>query len=272
MALAVVLFIVAAISYGLGRKHRGSPEVAAGGPPTDGASTVPKRHSLSKANRVPGDSAFNALERGAPFAQNMTSAERGYEAARINLDDALKQIASLPVAERMGFTTGIFSFVARNHTPADALRVYERVPEPFRPNALRALVGEWIYTRSSLDEDQRYNRREGTFTISGSRLGLELELTSMLASTKPDAELAAAWLDAFSNHSSRSEMFLSLSRSLGDKDPTALLSRIEGWTPWERERVTQNVLANWSDDSPKDAWQWYQDNQGRFDQDLSSAF
>lgn len=271
VALAVVLFIVAAISYGLGRKHGGSREVSADRALTTAESTVPKRHSLSKANRVTGDSAFNALDRGAPFAQNLTSAERGYEAARINLDDALKQIASLPVAERMGFTTGIFSFVARNHTPADALKVYQRVPEPFRPNALRALVGEWIYTRSSLDEDQRYIRREGIFTISGSRLGLELELTSMLASTKPDAELASAWLDAFSNHSSRSEMLLSLSRSLGDKDPTVILSRIESWTPWERERVTQSVLASWSQESPKDAWQWYQANRDRFDQDLSSS-
>jgi hypothetical protein len=136
---------------------------------------------------------------------------------------------------------------------------------------LRALVGEWIYTRSSLDEDQRYIKREGAFTISGFRVGLEVELTSMLASARPDAELAAAWLDAFSNYSNRSEMLMSLSRSLGDKDPDAILRRIEGWTPWEKERVTRNVLANWSYESPKDAWQWYQANRGRFDQDLSSS-
>ena len=225
---------------------------------------------IRKANPLP-ENSQSALHRGAPFAQNLTSAERGYEAASINLDEALKQIASLPVSERMGFTTGIFSFVARTHTPADALKVYQRVPEAFRPNALRALVGEWIYTRSSLPEDQRHNRREGTFTISGSRLGLELELTSMLASVQPDAELAAAWIDAFSNHSSRSEILLGLSRALADKNPDAVLARTEGWTPWEQERVMHRTLANWADESPKDAWQWYQANRGRFDQDLSSS-
>src|SRR5687767_285836 len=251
VALAVVLFIVAAISYGLGRRHastQGSPDRA----PTQIENTEIARKPHSRANRGAEDSKFNALGRGAPFAQNMTSAERGYEAARINLEDALSQLGSLPVAERMGFTTGIFSFVARNHAPSDALKVYQRVPQAFRPNALRALVGEWIYTRSSLDEDQRHIKREGAFAVSGSRVGLEFELTSMLASAGPDAELASAWLDAFSNHSNRSEMLSILSRSLGDKDPKAILSRVEGWTPWEKERVTRSALANWSYDSPKD--------------------
>jgi hypothetical protein len=273
LALAVVLFIVAAIAYGLGRRH-GSTQ---GVPPTralkhmGNTETGPRPHPMDKDDPVTEHSGSNALERGAPFAQNMTSAERGYDAARINLDDALKQMESLPVAERMGFTTGIFSFVARNQTPADALKVYQRVPEAFRANALRALVGEWIYTRSPLSEDQRHIKREGTFTISGSRLGLEVELTSMLASARPDAELASAWLEAFSNHSSRSEIFLSLSRSVGDKQPDLVLSRTEGWTPWEKERVTRNVLASWSYESPRDAWQWYQANRGGFDQDLSSS-
>src|SRR5215208_6448162 len=115
VAFAVVLFIVAAISYGLGRKHGGSREVSVERTLTDAETAVLKRHSKAP---VSGDSGFKALDRGAPFAQNMTSAERGYEAARINLDEALKQIASLPVAERMGFITGIFSFVARDQTPA----------------------------------------------------------------------------------------------------------------------------------------------------------
>jgi hypothetical protein len=273
VALAVVLLTVAAISYGLGRRHGHNQESSASRALMDVESTnsISKPRLTRKADRGGGQSELSALDRGAPFAQNMTSAERGYEAASINLDDALKQIESLPVAERLGFTTGIFSFVARNHTPADALKVYQRVAEPFRANALRALVGEWIYTRSSLPEDQRHTKREGAYTISGSRFGLEYELTSMLASVQPDAELASAWLDAFSNHSNRSEMLLTLSRSLGDKDPQAALARTEGWTPWEKERATRHILANWSYKSPEDAWQWYQANRGQFHEDMSAS-
>ena len=269
----VLLLIVAAISYGLGRRHGSRGRFAAnhGITQADNSATAPsaKARVIPNANALP-ENSQSALHRGAPFAQNLTSAERGYEAARIDLEAALNQIASLPVPERMGFTTGIFSFVARNHTPADALKVYQRVAEPYRPNALRALVGEWIYTRSSLPEEQRHTRRESVFTISGSRLGLELELTSMLASVRPDAELASAWIDAFANHSNRSEILLGLSDALGDKKIDAILSRTEAWTPWEQERVAQRVLANWAHESPKEAWQWYQANRGRFDQDLSS--
>jgi hypothetical protein len=270
VALAVVLLAVAAIAYGLGRRN-GSREATNRAPPqVENTETAPKPH-MSRAKRAAGEPELKALARGAPFAQNLTSAERGYEAARINLDDALKQIESLPVAERMGFITGIFSFVARNQTPADALKTYQRVPEKFRANALRALVGEWIYARSTLDEDQRHLRREGAFATSGSRVGLEIELASLLASTQPDAELTSAWLDAFSNHSNRSEMLLTLSRSLGSKDLDAVLARMEGWTPWEKERVTQHVLADWSYKSPKEAWEWYRANHSRFEQDLSSS-
>jgi hypothetical protein len=273
-ALIIVLLIVVAISYGLGRRHGGTRQVSVSPAPAHAENTevAPKSRVVNKAGHAAGGSGFNALDRHAPFAQNLTSAERGYEAARISLDDALSQIESLPVAERMGFTTGIFSFVARNHTPADAMKVYQRVPEAFRANALRALVGEWIYTRSSLPEDQRHIKREGAFAISGSRFGLEIELTSMLASSSPDPELASAWLNAFSNHSNRSEMLLTLSRRLGStSEPDAILARMEGWTPWEKERVTHHVIASWSYQSPQEAWQWYQANRGRFDQDLSSS-
>ena len=273
--LLLLLLVVAAISYGLGRKHGASANRPVPQTPTitdaESANTVapPKTNTRTRAN--PAGEHSNPLDTSLPFAQNMSAFARGYEAAKANVDEALSRIQTLPVQERLGFITGIFSFVARNHSPADALRIYQRVPEASRPNALRALVGEWIYTRSPLDENTRYIQRDGTLGISGFRLGLEVELTSMLASSKPDAELATAWLDAFSNHSSRSEMLLSLAGSLEPNKHEALLKHIEGWTPWEKERVTRSVLGNWSEKSPKEAWDWYQANRNRFDQDFSSS-
>jgi hypothetical protein len=273
-ALLVILLVVAVISYGLGRKHGASARTPISATPTTTDRNT-ERVSLSKADTQTRTSPVREhsapSDTGMPFAQNMSSFAQGYEAAKANLDEALSRIETLPVPERMGFITGIFSFVARNHSPADALQIYQRVPAASRPNALRALVGEWIYTRSPLDEDMRHIKREGTLGISGFRLGLEVELTSMLASTKPDAELASAWLDAFSNHSSRSEMLLSLAGSLGPNKHETVLDHMEGWTPWEKERVTRSVLGNWSDKAPKEAWDWYQANRNRFDQDFSSS-
>jgi hypothetical protein len=275
VALLVILLLVAAISYGLGRRHgasdgRPNPTTSTITDPNSAeTSTRPKTSTRTRGNSAGEHS--NASDTGLPFAQNISSFARGYEAASANVDEALRRIETLPVPERMGFITGIFSFVARNHSPADALRIYQRVPAASRPNALRALVGEWIYTRSPLDEDMRHIKREGTLTISGFRVGLEVELTSMLASAKPDAELASAWLDTFSNHRSRSEMLLSLAASLGPKEHETVLNHMEEWTPWEKERVTRSVLGNWAEKSPNEAWDWFQANRNRFDRDFSST-
>src|SRR6185436_9684578 len=235
VALLLALLVVGAAGYGLGRRHGASVRESLPTTPTVVEAESPAPAFWSKAG---GRSSANPVSEqpqpsdpNLPFAQNTSSFARGFEAAKANVDEALGRIESLPVPERMGFITGIFSFVARNHSPSDALKIYQRVPEASRPNALRALVGEWIYTRSSLDEDMRHIKREGTFTISGNaRVSLEVELTSMLASSKPDAELASAWLDAFAKHSSRSDMLLSLASSLGLDKPETLLNHMNGWT------------------------------------------
>ena len=271
VTLVALLLLVAGLSYVLGRRHAVSPDAAGA------QSVVAQIHDLQSSS-TPKTSenkpletvrAFQRIDTTAPFAQNMTAAERGYEAARIDLEAALKQIESLPVSERMGFITGIFSFVAKNRTPAEGLNVYKQLPEAHRPNALRALVAEWIYSRSPLDENMRYLKREGTLTLSGSRAGLEVELSSMLASSQPDAELMAAWLDAFSNHSARSEIFSALSGRVAYLDPDSMLARTEGWTAWEKERATKSFLSNWSYGAPQDAWNWYQARRERFEEDFS---
>jgi hypothetical protein len=274
VTFVTVVLLVAGISYDLGRRH------GVGG----GAQAIPEQsNSLpllhdaeapiqKKADRDPSGTirAVERIDLAAPYAQNMTAAQRGYEAARADLDAALKQIDSLPVTERMGFITGIFSFVAKNRTPAEGLKVYQQVPEAHRPNALRALVSEWIYSRSPLDENMRHLKREGTLTISGSRAGLEVELSSMLASSQPDAELTAAWLNNFSRHSARSEIFSRLSGRVAFLDPDSMLTRTEGWTAWEKEHAARSFLSNWSYGAPQEAWNWYQSHRERFDRDFSS--
>jgi hypothetical protein len=275
LSYAVFILVVAGAAYGLGRMQGRAKMVAAPPGPFDARqehrADPTDRNTLSEAKSVSGSFKFEPVNRDVPYAQNMTSAQRGFEAARLNVEDALKQVETLPVAERMGFISGIFSFVAKHHTPADGLKIYQTVPEAHRPNALRALVAEWIYARSPLEEDMRYIKREGTLTINGSRLGLEVELSSMLASSKPDAELATAWLDAFSNHSSRSEILLSMAGSSAKENVNAALDRTKDWTAWEKERVTRGMLSNWASEKAQEAWEWYLSERGRFEQDFSSS-
>jgi hypothetical protein len=268
--LAGALIIVAGISFQLGRRQGASGKAVPSDRPLLASAEAEPSLNAKTLRSTPRreDFEMNPGDASVPFAQNLTSAQRGFAAAAANLDDAIRQINSLPLAERLGFTTGVFSFVARNFSPAEALEVYRKFPVP---NALRALVAEWVYTRSPLDEDRRSFERDRILTLSSSRVGLEVELASMLATTQVDSELATAFFEAFSNESNRSDVFLALSRRLTRENPDTLFSRTEGWTPWERERVMSRFLTDWAVDSPGDAWQWYQGNRGRFDQDFSSS-
>jgi hypothetical protein len=267
LTFVVVLLLVAVASYSFGRRNASSTVQSAAPIPAPSKETI----SIQKPNGGPVVAANNPPPADAPFAQNMTAAQRGFAAASLNIDDALNTIESLPVPERMGFVHGIFSFVAKNHTPADALAIYKKTPDGQKANALRGLVGEWIYTRSPLDEEARYLRREGTLTINGSRQGLEVELTAMLAAAQPDVELTSAWLDAFSNHSSRSEILSQLAPQMRGDNPAALLKRTEGWTSWEKERFTRQFLSSWAYTKPQEAWEWYQSQRGNLGQDFTST-
>jgi len=274
-----VLIIVAGLSYGLGRKHgagtRERPHHPAIGqsanlatPPSPGAA-APEDASPQEATAI--KPALAALDRTAPFVQNMISAQAGYEAAKLNLDNALKQIETLPTSERKGFITGVFSFVARHRSPAEALALYGQQGEKVRSDALRALASEWVSTRSPLDEEKRYAVRERVQAAGGGRLGLEVELAFAIASSAPDDELVTAWLNAFSTHPGRSEMLPVLANKLIRENPDALLDRVEGWTEWERERALRAVLEDWASRSPQEAWTWYQAQRARLGQDLAPS-
>lgn len=265
MIIAVVL-VVGIVSYEVGRRQGAAHKHIAAVQERPAVKVV----EVAQPAQVMTAPIVAQVDPAVPYAQNLTAAQRGYEAAAANVEEALKQIDSLPVSQRKAFVTGIFSFVAKNRSPADALKVYKDAPEAHRANALRALVAEWVYSRSPFEEDMRYSKREAVLAMSGSRVGLEAELTAMLASSKPDAEVAGAWLDAFSQHRSRSEIFSILAGGPGVDNAESLMSRTESWTPWEKERVAKSFLSNWAQGAPQEAWNWYQSNRERFDQNYAS--
>ncbi len=280
MRFAVVLILVACFAYGLGRWH-GAAKWAGAYPSAAGQVTnrpaIPSpRAPTSKDISLPhsvsvGKPAPTAWDRTAPFVQNMLSAQAGYEAAELNLDNALKQIKTLPVSERKGFVIGVFTFIARHRSPADALALYGQQDSSARGDALRALASEWISTRGPMDEDQRYALRERVQSATSGKLGLEVELAYAIASSQPDAELVTAWLNAFSTHPGRSEMLPVLADKLIREDPEALLDRTTGWTEWERNRAVRTVLEEWANRAPQEAWNWYQAQQSRLGPDLAPS-
>jgi hypothetical protein len=131
-----------------------------------------------------------------PFALKANSYERGYEAAATDLENALAQLQLLPATERKAFVFGVFAWVARNRTPSDALDIVTELPASVRSDALRGLVGEWIYTQSEMGVEHRSYRRDLAFSTSGNRLGLEAELASMISGAQLGPGIRFSWLDA----------------------------------------------------------------------------
>jgi hypothetical protein len=279
--LTVVLALVAGLSYNLGRRHGASgrgltgPSAGTLAARADTAAPTPDpRASRTESfgwENLAAKTGPNALDRTAPFVQDMLSAKAGYEAAQLNLDEALKQIESLPGSERKGFITGVFSFIARHRSPAEALALYGQQGATVRGDALRALASEWVSARSPLDEEKRSAVRERVQAARGGKLGLEVELAFAIASSQPDDELASAWLNTFATHPGRSEMLPVLANKLIRENPDALLDRTAGWTEWERTRAARTVLEDWASRAPQEAWTWYAAQQARLGQDLAPS-
>ncbi len=273
----VIMIIIVGFAYTLGRKHgaarreviqpsrTGSNEqlaVSSSQAAATAAGTLP-----FGVTAVPKEK-FHDLDRSVPFVRNLMHAMAGYEAATLNVEDALKQLETLPLSEKRSFTTGVFSFFASHRSPSEALALYAKQGETVRSDALRALASEWISARSSLDEETRSALRARVQAAGGGRFGLEVELAAAIASSAPDSELINSWLNAFATHPGRSEMLPVLGSRLVRENPDALLERIRGWTDWERERAARTVLEDWASRDPQEAWTSYQAQRERLGQDL----
>src|SRR5262245_31681917 len=104
LTFLAVLLVLAGLAYEFGRRYRGRG---------DGRGTDDRAHPIvettpslraaaeSESDQVELARRSGGINPAAPFAQNTISAQRGYEAARSDLEAALKQIESLPVPERM---------------------------------------------------------------------------------------------------------------------------------------------------------------------------
>src|SRR5688500_11137468 len=93
-----ILLLVAGLSYGLGRRQGGGSAAtqqtnSSVAPLQDSQASLQRR---ADRDRFENGSAPDRIAVAAPFAQNMTAAQRGYEAAQLDLDAALKQIETLP--------------------------------------------------------------------------------------------------------------------------------------------------------------------------------
>ncbi len=193
----------------------------------------------------------------------------GLAEARSDWEKALDRAQSLNGREQALYVSGLFQHIAENSSPRDALTIASAQEGAVRSFALKALVAEWAIDKN-LPTDQRENRQRRVLGVSNDRFGLEVELASILSRAETDPSVKSAWIDAFPNHPSRSEIAARLSPSLPDFDPRQALTRAEGWTEWEKSRFAASLVDSWSRQNPREAWEWFSQNPGSLPAEASS--
>ncbi len=185
--------------------------------------------------------------------------ELGRNEARADLEAALEKARTLQGSDLIQYVSGMFSFVARNSSPRDALTIANSQEGPLRVRALQTLVSEWTGQSQEGGSTQytRMRRMPGSY---GGRFGIEAELASVIARSNANPEIAEAWIESFSNHPSRSEIVARLAPADPNFNPSDVLSHSRNWTDWERSRFEESLMQIWAQQEPSAAWSWVTEN------------
>lgn len=268
-----LIVLIGILAYALGFR-RGSHSKQATPPETlehPLAKTEPNSQSPALPSPLESDDDASGDRRIGDAAEASTDwRARGYEAGLAGLEEAFQQANSLKGRDQAFFIAGLFSNIAEYSSPRDALTIASAQDGAIRDLALKALVSEWTSDSESLKPNERESRSRRILGLSGTRQGLEVELASILGRAKPDPAVSQAWMEAFADHPGRSEIAARLAPGQTDYDPDASLMIPADWTDWEKDRFSKSLLTNWAQQNPKDAWNWYSENQERFPRELSS--
>ena len=184
--------------------------------------------------------------------------QAGFDLAATDLDQAIARAESLPYHQQIGYVTGVFSYLAENRSPSDALKFADVQEGRIRQLGLKTLVAEWMLDGGGIEDENEHWQR--VLRYGGGLVGLEAGLTSFIAEANLDPSIEAAWREAFANHPSRSEIAARFAASRASSNPDFALEIDDRWTDWEKERFRESVIENWSRNDPAAVWDWYTKN------------
>ncbi len=268
------LALVVALTYGLGYRQ-GSQSAKSESPEALARAAAESEPTTElPSNAVPPTTTPRSVESvrtEAPIADQPDWQTLGYEAALDDLDEALRRANSLDQRDQEIFVSGLFAYIAEHSSPRDALTIANEQEANLRGLALKTLAAEWSLDSNSLADEELENRRRRIMNVSGARLGLEVELASIIAQTDPDPSIADAWIDAFADRPGRSQIAAVLIANQDGIDPDSAFAIAENWTDWEKNRFSENLLTNWARKSPSEAWNWYSENSSTLSTDQTGT-
>lgn len=193
--------------------------------------------------------------------------DQGFRDAALSLEDSLLYAESLNGRSRQQYLLGVFSQIASTQTPEEALRIAQTQAPSVRQIGLKALASSWVSQNESLSPDQRDRLQNRILRLGGGRLGLEVELASILGQQNVGANITDAWLTAHASHPGRSEMQARFAAGGSAEQIERAIAQSRSWTPWEQANFSESLVYQWTLKDPSQAWNWYSENNDRFSTD-----
>ncbi|MDQ8185814.1 hypothetical protein [Pelagicoccus sp. SDUM812002] len=244
-----------AVGYRIGASKTGASSMEpAPAPPNAALVQAPTGVSKAEVEMPTTEPSLESIQAPTP----MSPREEGYQAASSNIENALEQIEILQGRERLRFARGVFEYLASVQEPDLSLELANLQDPMTRDIALKTLVSEWNKqsgTNSPQDAEALSNR---IFDMRGSSVGIEAALSSFLASSSVSPSVREAWIQTFAQHPGRSEIQARIAANGTPEQIQAALANSQTWTEWERRNFSESLLYQWTQQSPAEAWDWYQ--------------
>lgn len=165
--------------------------------------------------------------------------ETAYAEAARDLPAALARLDSVKdYTERRALILGIFSWLAKNRPPAEAMRLAMQQNASYRQIALGAMVQQWAGHAEPPANVENFTQNASV---------------ALFYSKNTPRAAADAWLAAFADDPGRADIALHYAGAYLIGSPDKLLPMAASFTPWEREHFLGGTLAGWGAQGEKES-------------------
>ncbi|MDA7614266.1 PDZ domain-containing protein [Verrucomicrobiales bacterium] len=201
--------------------------------------------------RSPGDrqtsieSEIDSLDVTAPMLREAELTQLGYALAGRELESAMRRIDTLNLrSEKVAMLRGIFTRVAQDKPPFEAIKRVKRLQRDLEPEGFRTLISEW--TGEAMPEGVVF----GDCYVR------------LLQAEDVSSDIKEAWMKAYKDHPQRSNMLANWAGRIAQdssEDAEALGSHLSGWEHEEFLRTLARIRI--TDGRIDEVWEWIDQNR-----------
>ncbi len=180
-----------------------------------------------------------------PLLRSAELTQLGYDAAGADMNHAITQLDAIrDRAGKLAFLKGVFTRVAEDKSPYEAIQRVKRLSRHLEPEGYKALISQWTGHEMSAQASFQDIYR------------------TLLSNKDISQEIKQAWLQAYRDHTSRSQMLAEYAGSLVGRSSEDALALGQEFSGWERQEFYHTLTQRWMLDDPEAAWTWITDHPG----------